>query len=88
MKRFIEGVERSQGTMFPTQLDEYVSEDNAVRVIDAFIDTLDLNALGFDGAVPAGTGRPWVGCRSRAARAAGRACTRTEGRTELDGKPG
>jgi hypothetical protein len=36
MKRFIEGVERSQGTMFPAQLDEYVAEDNAVRVVDAF----------------------------------------------------
>jgi transposase len=58
MKRFIEGVERTQGTMFPVQLDEYVTEDNPVRVIDAFIDTLDLKTLGFEGAVPAETGRP------------------------------
>jgi transposase len=58
MKRFIEGVERTQGTMFPAQLDEYVAEDNPVRVIDAFIDTLDLKTLGFEGAVPAETGRP------------------------------
>ncbi|NEX60176.1 IS1182 family transposase [Noviherbaspirillum galbum] len=58
MKRFIEGVERTQGTMFPAQLDEYVAEDNPVRVVDAFIDTLDLKSLGFDGAVPAETGRP------------------------------
>jgi transposase len=58
MKRFIEGVDRTQGTMFPAQLDEYVAEDNPVRVIDAFIDTLDLKALGFEGAVPAETGRP------------------------------
>ena len=56
MKRFLEGVERSQGAMFPAQLDEYVSEDNAVRIIGVFIDTLDSNALGFDGAVPAETG--------------------------------
>jgi transposase len=58
MKRFIEGVERSQSTMFPAELDEYVAEDNSVRVIDAFIDTLDLKALGFEGAIPADTGRP------------------------------
>nr|WP_235548609.1 IS1182 family transposase [Noviherbaspirillum sp. Root189] len=58
MKRFVEGVERTQSTMFPAQLDEYVAEDNPVRVIDAFIDTLDLKALGFEGAVPVETGRP------------------------------
>jgi transposase len=52
MKRFVEGVERTQRTMFPAQLDEYV------RVIDAFIDMLNLKALGFEGAVPAETGRP------------------------------
>jgi transposase len=58
MKRFIEGVERTQSTMFPAQLDEYVTEDNSVRVIDVFIDTLDLKMLGFERAVPADTGRP------------------------------
>jgi transposase len=58
MKRFIEGVERTQAVLFPSQLDEYVTEDNAVRVIDAFVDTLDLRALGFYGADPAETGRP------------------------------
>jgi transposase len=58
MKRFIEGVERTQAVLFPSQLDEYVTEDNAVRVIDAFVDTLDLRALGFQGADPAETGRP------------------------------
>lgn len=58
MKRFIEGVERTQCILFPAQLDEYVAEDNPVRVIDAFIDTIDLKALGFEGAVPAETGRP------------------------------
>jgi transposase len=58
MKHFIEGVERTQTILFPPQLDEYVTEDNAVRVIDAFVDTLDLRALGFHGADPAETGRP------------------------------
>jgi transposase len=58
MKRFIEGVERTQTVLFASQLDEYVTEDNAVRVIDAFVDTLDLRALGFHGADPAETGRP------------------------------
>lgn len=58
MKRFIEGVERTQAVLFPSQLDEYVTEDNAVRVIDAFVDTLDLRALGFHGTDPAETGRP------------------------------
>ncbi|KRB85005.1 hypothetical protein ASE07_21585 [Noviherbaspirillum sp. Root189] len=58
MKRFVEGVERTQSTMFPALLDEYVAEDNSVRVIDAFSDTLDLKALGFEGAVPVEMGRP------------------------------
>jgi len=57
MKRFIEGVERTQAVLFPSQLDEYVTEDNAVRVIDAFVDRLDLRALGFHGADPAEAGR-------------------------------
>lgn len=58
MKRFIEGVERTQSTLFPALLDEYIAEDNGVRVIDVFIDSLNLKALGFDGATPANTGRP------------------------------
>ena len=58
MKRFIEGVERTQSILFPAELDEYVEEDNAVRVIDVFVDALNLKALGFDGVVPADTGRP------------------------------
>jgi transposase len=58
MKRFIEGVDRTQGTLFPVQLDEYIAEDNCTRVIDVFIDTLNLKALGFEGAIPADTGRP------------------------------
>jgi transposase len=58
MKRFIEGVGRTQSILFPAQLDEYVEEVNAVRVIDVFVDALNLKALKFDGAVPADTGRP------------------------------
>jgi transposase len=58
MKRFIEGEDRSQSTLFPEHLDEYVSEDNPVRVIDVFVDELDLNELGFEGAEPEVTGRP------------------------------
>lgn len=58
MKRFIEGTDRTQSILFPEQLDEYVEEDNAVRVIDVFVDALNLKALGFSGALPADTGRP------------------------------
>jgi transposase len=58
MKRLIEGVDRTQSILFPARLDEYIAEDNCTRVIDAFIDTPNLKALGFDGAVPADTGRP------------------------------
>ena len=58
MKRFIEGVDRSQTTLFPERLEDWVSEDNPVRVIDVFVDELDLGALGFDRVVPLWTGRP------------------------------
>jgi transposase len=58
MKRFIEGEDRQQGTLLPDRLEDYVSEDNPVRVIDVFIDELDLGALGFSGVVPETTGRP------------------------------
>lgn len=57
MKRFIEGADRNQATLFPERLDDYVNDDNPVRAIDAFIDALDLRALGFD-VVPEATGRP------------------------------
>lgn len=57
MKRFIEGADRNQATLFPERLDDYVGEDNPVRAIDAFVDALDLSALGFD-VVPEATGRP------------------------------
>jgi transposase len=47
MKRFIEGEDRRQMTLLPDSLEHYVAEDNPVRVIDVFIDELDLEALGF-----------------------------------------
>jgi Transposase domain (DUF772) len=58
MKRFIEGEERSQVTLLPDCLDDYIAEDNPVRVDDVFVDELKLCGLGFDGAEPAATGRP------------------------------
>jgi transposase len=58
MKRFVEGVDRTQSVLLPETLDDYVAEDNPVRVIDVFVDTIDLAALGFDGTLPAQTGRP------------------------------
>src|SRR5215203_1497697 len=58
MKRFVQGQERSQGTLFPACLDEYISDDNPVRVIDVFVEELDLRALGFGSVIPQVTGRP------------------------------
>jgi transposase len=58
MKRFVQGTDRTQGILLPEQLEDYVGDDNPVRVVDAFVDALDLGALGFDGAQPARTGRP------------------------------
>jgi transposase len=58
MKRFVEGEDRTQATLLPEYLDDYIGADNPVRVIDVFIDALDLTGLGFDGVAPAETGRP------------------------------
>ena len=58
MKRFVEGADRRQVTLLPPCLDDYVTEDNPVRVVEVFIDELDLGALGFEGVVPEATGRP------------------------------
>lgn len=58
MKRFIEGVDREQGTLFPERLEDWIDEDNPVRVIDVFVDELDLGDLGFVRAAPEATGRP------------------------------
>ena len=58
MGRFVEGQDRRQQTMLPACLDDYITEDNPVRVVEAFIDELDLCALGFERVQPAATGRP------------------------------
>jgi transposase len=58
MKRFVEGENRQQMIRLPDCLDDYLVEDNPVRVIDGFIDELDLAALGFEGMLPATTERP------------------------------
>ncbi len=58
MKRFVEGVERSQSTLFPEQLEDWIGADNPVRVIDVFVDELDLGELGFERTEPLATGRP------------------------------
>src|SRR5215472_13340064 len=61
MKRYVEGEARSQTTLFPDTLDDYIAEDNPVRVVDVFVDELDLKKLGFDGD---GTGGDWAACIS------------------------
>jgi transposase len=58
MGRFVEGADRRQDFLLPASLDDYVSEENPVRAVEAFIDALDLKALGFAGMAPAETGRP------------------------------
>jgi transposase len=58
MRRFVQGEDRTQGTFLPQLLDDYVTENNPVRVIDVFVDQLDLGKLGFDGVEPESTGRP------------------------------
>lgn len=55
---YVQGVSRNQVVMFPESLDEYISDDNPVRFIDAFVDGLDLQVLGFKRAVPEERGRP------------------------------
>jgi transposase len=58
MKRFIEGENRNQSTLFPECLEDYIAEDNPVRVVDVFVDELDLGQLGFGRVDPKVTGRP------------------------------
>ncbi|WP_439878659.1 IS1182 family transposase [Pseudomonas prosekii] len=58
MKRFIQGEHRGQSTLLPDSLDDYVSDTNPVRVVDVFVDELDLVNLRFEGVIPADTGRP------------------------------
>lgn len=58
MSRFIEGSSRTQSTLFPELLDDYIHQDNPIRVIDAFVDGLDMRSLGFKRVDPSDTGRP------------------------------
>ena len=58
MHRFIDGEDRMQPALLPHSLEDYVDEENPVRVIEVFIDELDLANLGFAGMTPAATGRP------------------------------
>src|SRR6516165_699422 len=58
MKRFVEGTDRGQTTLFPECLADWIDENNPVQVIDVFVDGLDLAELGFDGVAPEATGRP------------------------------
>ena len=58
MKRFIEGVDRGQSTLFPDRLGDWIGDDNAVRVVDVFVDELNLGDLGFGRVQPLSTGRP------------------------------
>jgi transposase len=58
MSRFVQGSDRDQVTLLPECLDDYIAEDNPVRAVDAFVEELDVGALGFSKAAPASTGRP------------------------------
>jgi len=58
MRRFVGGLDRGQSTLFPECLEDWIGEDNPVRVIDVFVDELDLAELGFSGVDPEMTGRP------------------------------
>ena len=58
MRRFVEGIDRGQATLFPECLEDWIDGENPVRVIDAFVEKLDLSGLGFDGVAPEATGRP------------------------------
>src|SRR6187402_1389241 len=58
MRRFVEEADRGQWTLLPECLDDFIDESNPVRVIDVFVEALDLAQLGFEGVVPEATGRP------------------------------
>ena len=58
VRRFVEGIDRGQATLFPECLADWIEENNSVRVIDAFVDKLDLSRLGFEGVTLEATGRP------------------------------
>lgn len=56
--RYIQGVSREQKILFPESVDEYIAENNPIKFIDAFVDSLDLSELGFKHTEPELTGRP------------------------------
>src|SRR6187399_3161589 len=58
MRRFVEGVDRGQNTLFPECLEDWIGEENPVRMIEVLVDDLDLAELGFGGVDPEATGRP------------------------------
>ncbi|RKR31266.1 IS1182 family transposase [Paraburkholderia sp. BL17N1] len=58
MKRFVEGDDRKQVALLPECVDDYIGQDNPIRIVDVFVDELDLTTLGFNGTTPAITGRP------------------------------
>src|SRR5215470_2721502 len=58
MGRFVEETDRGQSTLLPECLDDFIDESNPVRVIDAFVEALDLAGMSFEGVEPAATGRP------------------------------
>jgi hypothetical protein len=58
MGRFVEGTDRGQTTLFPECLEDWICEDNPIRVIEAFVEEVDLAELGFSGVDPEATGRP------------------------------
>jgi transposase len=58
MRRFVEEADREQWTLLPECLDDFIDESNPVRVIDVFVEALDLAEMSFEGVEPAATGRP------------------------------
>ena len=60
MRRFVEGVDRGQTTLFPERLEDWIGEDNPVRVVDVFVEELDLAELGFGGVDPAQPAGPRI----------------------------
>ena len=58
MAKYIKGISRGQACLFPERIDDYVEKENEVRVIDAFVESLDMEELGFERANPKETGRP------------------------------
>ena len=82
MGRFVEGADRSQLSFLPECLEDWVDEDNPVQVIEAFVEALDLAALGFDARAPANrAGQPTIRpcCSSSTSTAISTGCSRAGG---------